>query len=415
MLQAPRGTNDLIGEEAASHRRVEETAREVFESFGYEEIRVPVFEDVRLFQRSVGIATDIVEKEMFTFGSQEEGGETFALRPEFTAGVVRSLVERSVLQHKPFLKLWYIGPAFRKERPQKGRLRQFHQIGAEVFGSPDPLADTETLVVFTTILSRLGVAHAVRLNSIGCPSCRPAYRERLKKEAAGQLAERCDNCKNRYGRNVLRLLDCKNERCRALSEMLPGPLEMLCLPCRVHIDAVQKHAAAEGIVAAIDKRLVRGLDYYTRTVYEVTCPALGAQDAVGAGGRYDGLVEELGGPPTPAVGFAGGIERLVLAMQPPASAGNAAAVFAIYISPDLKERVFRIANRLRRKGISVAMLFDGHSLRSQFRAANRSGAAYALILGEEEARAGKVKVKNLKSSEEKEWPEDDLDSAFPPT
>lgn len=401
-LSAPRGTQDILPQDIHNWRRLEDALRKVFGRFGYEEIRIPVFEDVRLFNRAVGEVTDIVEKEMYTFASGGEDGDTFALRPELTAGVVRALVEHNLLNNNPFMKLWYAGPAFRKERPQKGRYRQFHQFGVEAIGSMDPYVDAETVLTLTTILKEVGVTqYEIHMNSIGCPNCRPAYREALKQAAAATLKERCGNCQRRFDRNILRLLDCKVEHDRELSKQLPGMFEMLCADCKAHFEKVQ--SALAGVPFTLDKLLVRGLDYYTKTVYEVTSPLLGSQDALGAGGRYDNLVAELGGPKASGVGFAAGFERVLIAMshgeapKPPAM-----DFFVIYVEDKNKGDAFRILNQFRQAGLSGAMDFESRRMKAQFREAVRANARFAVILGEDEVKKGVVKLKNLTTTEEKE-------------
>lgn len=393
---APRGTYDLLPEQAAAHQRLEAVCRSVFARFGYGEIRVPVFEYTRLFNRGVGETTDIVEKQMFTFGTGgDEEKDTLSLRPELTAGVMRALIEHNVLAQKPFVKVWYYGPVFRKERPQKGRFRQFHQFGVEAVGSNDPLVDVETILVLLSILREAGVQEfQLKLNSVGCPECRPRYRETLRAAAQAQLPQRCEDCRRRFERNVLRLLDCKTDR--ELNRQLPGPMEHVCPECRRQFELVQKHTGG-----VLEPTLVRGLDYYTRTVYEVTSSTLGAQDALAGGGRYDHLVEELGGPKVGGVGFAAGVERVVMSMKE-VNAGAPLDFFGIYIDETLKSDLFDIVNRLRGAGLSGDMELETRSVKAQMRNANRSGARFAVILGGEERQRGVVKLKDMARGHERE-------------
>lgn len=398
---APRGTYDLLPEQAAPLQRLEAVCRSVFGRFGYGEIRVPMFEYTRVFNRGVGETTDIVEKQMFTFGTGgDEEKDTLTLRPELTAGVMRALIEHNVLAQKPFVKVWYYGPVFRKERPQKGRFRQFHQFGVEAVGANDPLVDVETILVLLSILREAGVENfQLKLNSVGCPECRPKYRETLRGAVERQLPRRCEDCKRRFERNVLRLLDCKADR--ELNKQLPGPIEHVCAECRRQFELVQRHTGG-----ALDPTLVRGLDYYTRTVYEVTSGVLGAQDALAGGGRYDNLVEELGGPKVGGVGFAAGVERVIMAMKE-IKVDARLDFFAVYIDEALKNDLFAIVNRLRGAGLSGDMEFESRSVKAQMRSANRSGARFAVILGGEEHRKGVVKVKDLAKGDEREVPIDE--------
>ncbi|MCC6737739.1 MAG: histidine--tRNA ligase, partial [Planctomycetia bacterium] len=324
-IQAPLGFEDHLPDRMPVWRRIEDTARKVAETYGYREMRTPIMESTDLFVRSVGEVTDIVEKEMFTFDpsarpdgprSGEAKGEkdSLTLRPELTASFVRACVEHGLFKKKAFQKLFYIGPNFRKERPQKGRLRQFHQFGVEALGATDPLLDAETVLLALRFFEELGVPGVkTKVNSIGCPNCRPKYRDALKAKFAPLIGQFCENCRRRFDRNVFRILDCKVENDVKLTADAPRIQESLCADCLAHDQAFTAALQKSGADFRQDPRLVRGFDYYTRTVYEFTAPGLGAQDAIGGGGRYDNLIEEMGGDKAGAVGFAIGLERVVIA------------------------------------------------------------------------------------------------------
>ena len=309
---APRGTQDILPEDVRRWQWLEETFRRLCAVYGYGEIRTPVFEATELFTRSVGEETDIVSKQMYTFKSR--GGDSLTLRPEGTAPAVRAAIQHNLLGQGGVVKLYYAGPIFRYEKPQKGRYRQFHQVGVEAFGSPGPQLDAEMLAFARDLLAAVGITNvSLELNSVGCPQCRPRYRDALRNALAGARSELCPDCTRRYEANPLRILDCKVERCRELSADVPVILDVLCDDCKAHLQGVEHGLQALDVPYTINPHIVRGLDYYTRTAFEFIAGGLGAQDTVLAGGRYDGLVEELGGPPTPAIGFAAGMERLLLA------------------------------------------------------------------------------------------------------
>ncbi|HHT9152927.1 MAG TPA: histidine--tRNA ligase, partial [Candidatus Hypogeohydataceae bacterium YC40] len=317
-LRAPRGTEDTLPQQWTLWRRLEKVCREVFELAGYQEIRTPIFEDTRLFVRGIGETTDIVEKEMYTFfdSASVEEDSSITLRPENTAGVMRAYVEYELYKTQKFQKYHYIGPQFRKERPQAGRLRQFHQIGIEAVGSQDPLLDVETISVATQVYDRLGLTgYEIKLNTIGCEKCRPPYRNTLKEALIQHKKNLCQLCISRLDRNVFRVLDCKQEQCREVSHKMPAIYEYLCQECKEHFQAVKETLTAIDIQYELDPFLVRGLDYYTKTVYEIIHSSLGARNAICAGGRYDNLIAEIGGPPTGAVGFALGVESSLLALR----------------------------------------------------------------------------------------------------
>ncbi|MCD8350395.1 MAG: histidine--tRNA ligase [Planctomycetaceae bacterium] len=397
-IRAIEGTRDYFGNEGNRFDKIEAFAAEMFSRYGYARIRTPVFERSELFARSIGAATDIVEKEMYTF---TPGSDTITLRPENTAGVVRAYLQHSMDKQGGLTKLWYAGPMFRRERPQKGRQRQFHQIGIEAIGSSDPLLDAEVVSVGMRFYEFVGIGKVgLRLNSIGCqkPECRPLFRQLLRDAIRPNLDKYCKTCQNRFERNVLRIIDCKNPECQKLSANLPKSYDNLCPECADHFDRTKEGVSALGGEYKIDHTLVRGLDYYTKTVFEYTHDALGAQNAIGGGGRYDGLVEELGGKPTPAIGFALGIERMLIAMEAvgACACGYPLQVYGVSLGDSARRAMAGLIARLREAGISADMDYEGRSMKSQMRAANRREAMCCLILGENELAEGKISVKDMR-------------------
>jgi histidyl-tRNA synthetase len=398
-FQAPEGTRDITPDQVALWNRLESAARATFARFGYEEVRTPIFEYTALFHKSSGETTDIVEKEMFTFGDPEDKKGTYSLRPELTPGTIRALIEGGMFGKKNFWKVWYLGPAFRKERPQKGRYRQFTQIGVEAVGSPDPLVDAETMILLAEILKAVGVtAWDLRINSIGCKECRPQYREALKEWIRPRLETLDENCKRRFERNVFRILDCKVDADKLKDA--PKSIDFLCQACKDHMAAVEGALRACEVPYRVDSRIVRGLDYYTRTVYEFSSSKLGAQDAIAGGGRYDTLVGSMGGPDVGSVGFAAGVERILLAMEGDA-APPAPDFFAVAVADVSRADVLKTVVGLRRQGLSGDLDFEARSVKAQMRSANKSGARYALFLGPEEVQKGAVKLKDMKDGAEK--------------
>jgi len=398
-FQAPEGTKDITPDQVVLWNRLESAARATFARFGYEEVRTPIFEYTALFHKSSGETTDIVEKEMFTFGDPEDKKGTYSLRPELTPGTIRALIEQGLFAKKNFWKVWYLGPAFRKERPQKGRYRQFTQIGVEAVGSPDPLVDAETMILLSEILKAVGVsAWDLRVNSIGCKDCRPKYREALKEWIRPRLDSLDENCKRRFERNVFRILDCKVDA-EKLKDA-PKSIDFLDQPCKDHMAAVEGALRACDVPYRVDPRIVRGLDYYTRTVYEFSSSKLGAQDAIAGGGRYDTLVGSMGGPDVGSVGFAAGVERILLAMEGDA-APPAPDFFAVAVADVPRSEVLRAVVRLRRQGLSGDLDFEARSVKAQMRSANKSGARFALFLGPEELQKGVIKLKDMKDGAEK--------------
>jgi histidyl-tRNA synthetase len=395
-IQPPRGTYDILPGDTERWQWLEARFKAVIQRAGYQEIRLPIFEHTELFKRGVGETTDIVNKEMYTFLDKSE--RSLTLRPEGTAGVVRAYLHHGLSRKTPPVKLWYIGPMFRYERVQTGRQRQFHQIGVEAFGSAGPAIDAESIVLAVDCLQAIGLTNIkVHLNSIGCINCRPVFRQKLKDAIAPHLSELCEDCKERFERNPLRMLDCKHEHCQSFYKDLPTSLDNLDAECRDHFQGLLALLATAGVEPVINHRLVRGLDYYGRTVFELISDdeRLGAQSTVGAGGRYDYLVESLGGDPTPAVGWAFGLERLSL-LAGQSDAGNLTA----FIVSDNTEAAFRLLIELRRSGVAADMDYPpaGAKTRAwkrQLEKASKTGARFALLLGEQELKDSTVTVKLL--------------------
>ncbi len=397
-INALKGFKDILPGEVELWQQVEAVARDIFNRHHFKEIRLPVLEQTDLFKRSIGEDTDIVEKEMYTFVDK---GVT--MRPEATASLIRAYIEHSLHLVKPVQRLFTIGPMFRHERPQKGRLRQFHQMDVEVFGSESPLVDAELLAMAAMVFDELGINVHLELNSLGCPDCRPAYRKKLVQFIEARLENVCDDCRRRSITNPLRVLDCKRETCRAQVEEAPSILDHLCEECDRHFVTVQSILEDFGVDYRLNKFMVRGLDYYCRTTFEFVTGELGAQSAVCAGGRYDGLVEKLGGPKgTPGIGFAMGLERLVLLLQQQEKdvAGEPLDLFVIGLGEESTRLGNRLSRELRKRGLSVAMDYEGRSLKAQMKQANKANTSYTLIIGEDELEAGKATLKNMNSQEQ---------------
>ncbi len=401
-VQRLRGTKDLFGAEARQWEKLEAASAAVFTRFGYEPIRTPILEPYALFSRSVGEVTDIVQKEMYKF--TDRSGDEVAMRPEGTASVVRAYLQNNLSQERPVRKLYYAGPMFRAERPQAGRLRQFHQIGAEAFGSASPYMDAEAMTVLAELLKAAGIRKfRIEINNLGSSEDRAAFGAVLGKFFQGKEDQLCKECQTRLGKNVFRLLDCKNEACRAVSVEAPLISDHVSDASKASFMKVQSLLTDLELNWSHNPRIIRGLDYYTHTVFEVKHDGLGAQDALGAGGRYDGLVQSLGGPATPAVGFAVGVERLFLAAA--AEAGTATAeeprsgVAIVALGDEALRGAFKIAQELRLAGVICQMDLDGRSMKAQMRAADRSGSRYAVILGSDELAKGSAAVKDLSVSD----------------
>jgi histidyl-tRNA synthetase len=394
-----KGMHDLGPPEIAIWHWVEKTAREVFETAGFSELRTPVLEEEALFTQSIGNTTEIVEKEMYRFPDRK--GKILALRPEGTASVVRAFIEHYAAGGGT-QRFYYSGPMFRYERPQKGRYRQFYQMGVEIFGSSHPLTDAESIHLADEIFRRLNLdGIMLRLNSLGCKNCRPEYRKALLDFLRPKAAELCEECQKRIERNPLRALDCKNEKCIEVTSGAPSVLDHLCEACRDHFEGVQKGLRSFGTAYEIHPRMVRGLDYYERTAFEFQSEALGSQNAVAGGGRYDDLVKDLGGPAVPGVGFAIGMERLVslVSSRFPVGEGRQKIFFAS-LGDHAQTQMLLFLIALRREGFEVVTDYDAKSLKSLLRQADRLGADYAVIVGDEELKQGAVQVKEMKEKGE---------------
>jgi histidyl-tRNA synthetase len=399
-----KGFSDVFPEEVGTWQFAEAEARRVFRAYNFAEIRIPIVEKTELFSRSIGETTDIVEKEMYTFADHDDHEALLTLRPEGTAGVVRAYVESEMYKIEPVRKLYYLGPMFRRERPQKGRSRQFHQIGAEALGRGDPFIDAEILLLLHDYLMALGLTEpSLQLNSLGCADCRPAYRARLLDFLRQHASELCGNCQRRIERNPLRALDCKEAGCIAATANAPSIIDGLCAACREHFDRVQRSLRETHVPYSINPRMVRGLDYYCRTTFEWTSKQLGAQSALAAGGRYDGLVQELGGPAIPGVGFALGVERLVLLLRALDSrAPTGPSLFIVWVGAKGHDWAFPLAHRLRRNGLSVELEGEARSLKSQMRRADKLNARSVLIVGDNELDKGKVILRDMTSKQQEE-------------
>src|SRR5262245_30073869 len=411
LIKAVRGTRDLLPPDTATWNFVESTVRDVFRVYNFQEIRTPVLEDLQLFQRSVGEETDIVSKEMFAWEdrarAQSEKGQWLALRPENTAGVVRAYIEHKLWERPGLQRFYYIGPQFRRERPQKGRYRQFYQIGAEVIGpsaagSESPAVDAEVLEMLAALLDRLGIqGWTLKLNSVGCAQDRPVYMQALRDALKDVVGGMCADCQRRAQTNPLRVLDCKVPEDQPIIDKLPRMSDYLDEGCRAHFAEVQKILTALGVPFVLNNRLVRGLDYYTRTAFEFTHGALGAQNAILGGGRYDGLSESLGGPAAPGIGFAIGEDRLVMTLQENSTAAARAA--DVYIAPlgaGMNIPAAQLAQELRRQGVIVTLGDETFKLKKSLETASKTGARYALIVGENEVASGQFALKNLETGQQ---------------
>ncbi|GAB4372446.1 MAG: histidine--tRNA ligase [Deltaproteobacteria bacterium] len=406
-IPSVRGMKDLLPPASRRWVALEAAFREVAARHGFAEIRTPILERTELFARSVGETTDIVEKEMYTF--TDRSGDSLTLRPEGTAPVVRALLEhRAELGEWP-VRVFYTGPMFRHERPQKGRMRQFHQFGAEMFGTDSPYADAEVLALLSTFLQSVGLdSVSLEINSLGDPDCRPAYHRELSGFLSDREGRLCDDCRRRRTQNPLRALDCKSERCREATAGAPSMLEFLCAPCRDHFGAVEGALRDLGIPFARNPRMVRGLDYYRRTTFEFVIPGMGAQNTVAAGGRYDGLAEILGGKERiPAIGFAIGVERLVMLLGEEPGEPPAPDLVLVIASPRFLPEAFRWKMELAREGIRADLDYEGRSVKSQFRRAGKSGARAAVVFGEDEEARGAVVYRDLAAGSQEELPRDE--------
>jgi len=392
-ITAIKGFNDIMPADSGRWNHIEQTARRVFELNGFSEIRVPVMEKTELFCRSIGDTTDIVEKEMYTF--TDKGENSITLRPEGTAGVMRAFIEHKLYAQDPVSRLYYLGPMFRYERPQKGRYRQFHQIGAEITGVHDPLADAQVLNMLVRFFREIGLDEpSLQINSLGCPECRPAYRTALISFLKARLDNLCEDCKRRFTTNPLRTLDCKVPGCIEATVGAPAVLDHLCGGCTDHFSGVRSYLDSTDTPYAINPRMVRGLDYYTRTTFEMVTTMLGAQSAVAAGGRYDGLIAQLGGPAIPGIGFAMGVERVALLLGEK-DFTTAPDLFIATMGVGERSYAFRLMNELLQAGVQVEMDYEGKSLKSQMRRADKLGARFSVVFGANEVASGRATFKRM--------------------
>ena len=410
LTKAPRGTQDVLPEQSAKWQHIEKTAMRVAETFGFKEIRFPTFEHTELFARGVGDSTDVVQKEMYTF--LDKGERSITLRPEGTAGCMRTLIEHGLLNGALPVKASYLTSCFRYEKPQAGRLREFHQFGAELVGAASPAADAEMIAMVSQIFDQLQIEGIeLEINSIGCPECRAKYNEALKEYFRSHEEELCETCRERLERNPMRILDCKSPVCHKIAEDAPVILDYLCDDCQAHFDELKERLCELGIEFTVNPTIVRGLDYYTRTVFEFVSTNIGSQGTVCGGGRYDGLIELLGGPKTPSIGFAMGLERLLLLMENTGVAFPEEGKCDIYIgSMGTKASIeaANLVNSLRAEGFKAECDLCGRSVKAQMKYADKIGAKLSCIIGDSELEEGKVKVKNMANGETEEVELDEL-------
>ena len=400
MINIPKGTKDVLPSDSYKWQYVEKVARDLAGLFNAKEIRTPTFEHTELFARGVGDTTDIVTKEMYTF--LDKGNRSITLKPEGTAGTGRAFIENGLISGALPAKMFYITPAFRYERPQAGRLREFHQFGLETFGASGADADAETIMLADSLLKKLGLQVKLYINSIGCPTCRAKYNQALKDFFGSHLEELCFDCKARYEKNPLRLLDCKEETCKNINADAPSILDYLCDDCSAHFETLKEYLALAGIAYEINPRIVRGLDYYTRTVFEFVSDNIGAQGTVCGGGRYDGLIKQLGGNDCPAVGFAVGIERLLMVMEATGVEIPKPAPVKVYLAgmnEESRKQAFAIACKLRENGVLAETDHMNRSIKAQFKYADKLGAEYVAVIGESELLENAFNVKNMQTGE----------------
>lgn len=414
ITKAIKGTKDVLPKDVHKNQYIEATALDIASKFGYKEIRTPVFEHTELFQRGVGDTTDVVQKEMYTF--EDKGGRSITLRPEGTAGAVRSFLENGLCNEALPQKVCYLTSCYRYEKPQAGRLREFHQFGVECFGTASPLADAEIIALAKSIFDTLGVRDlSLEINSIGCPKCRAEYHKALKEYFASRKDELCDTCKGRLDRNPMRILDCKSPICHEIAQGAPVVIDYLCDECKEHFEKVQKYLDAQNIEYKINPQIVRGLDYYTKTVFEFVSNSIGAQGTVCGGGRYDGLVEELGGQHTASLGFAMGLERLMLLMEaqgcefPQAEKPD---LFIVALGEKATLKALEIAKDMREEGFSALLDLNQRSIRAQMKYADKLGAKFNVVIGDNEVENKIAKLKNMQTGEETEINLDTFVSGF---
>lgn len=404
LTNAPRGTKDILPETVGDWLYIEKEIRDLCKRFGYQEIRTPVFEHTELFQRGIGEGTDVVDKEMYTF--TDRGGRSVTLRPENTASAVRAYLQNKLYAEADLVKLFYIGSMFRYDRPQAGRLREFHQFGIEALGESNPAVDAEVILLAIKLLEGLGLKDLeLSINSVGCPECRSQYRTMLQDFFRDKLEDLCEDCKSRFDRSPLRILDCKKDSDKPYMADAPKITDCLCEECSSHFEALKQHLAKAGVGFKHDPRLVRGLDYYTKTAFEIKYPPLGAQSAVAGGGRYDGLIEEMGGNHTPAVGFATGLERLLLALENQnllPDKNRSVDAYVVALGEKAQAEAFKLVMDLRDAGLSAAIDYAGRSMKAQMKQANKLNAKYAVILGDDEIAEGAALIRSMAdSSQEK--------------
>ncbi len=402
MISIPKGTKDMLPQDAYKWHYVESVARSTAAKFGFKEIRTPMFEHTELFLRGVGETTDIVTKEMYTF--EDKGGRSMTLRPEGTAGVARCFIENGLFQGIMPMKAYYIASVFRYEKPQNGRLREHHQFGVECYGSDSPSADAEVIALAHSFLSEVGLdSLELNINSIGCPKCRAEYNAALKAYIGENLQNMCGQCRQRFDKNPLRILDCKEEACKAITAKAPKITDYLCEDCKTHFEKVQNLLSKQGITYKVNPGIVRGLDYYTRTVFEFVSTDIGAQGTVCGGGRYNNLVEEVGGKPTPAVGFGLGLERLLLVLENLNKLNACEEHTDLYVLPigeNAKEYALSLVSKLRSEGISAETDIMDRGIKAQMKYADKSGARYVVALGDDEIASGTIKLKNMSDGRE---------------
>ncbi len=410
LTSRPKGTNDILPGEVRKWHYLEGVIREICREYGYSEVRTPIFEHTELFLRGVGDTTDVVEKEMYTF--EDKGRRSISLRPEQTACVVRAYVENKLYALPQPVKVYYAGPMFRYANVQAGRYRQFHQFGVEVLGSKDPAVDAEVITMAMDFYQRLGLRDIeLHINSVGCRKCRPVHREKLQSYLASRVKSLCKLCQSRFDRNPMRILDCKEDTCRELSREAPTTTDCLCEECAAHFEKVKKYLDDVGVNYIVDNRLVRGLDYYTNTAFEIMASDIGAQSSIGGGGRYDGLIEEVGGPATPGIGYALGIERIIATMERQGlefPAEGRLDVFIASLGDKAGQEAFKLVYDLRRDGLAAEIDLMGRSLKAQMKFANKFDTSYTVILGEEEIEKGAAVVRDMKSGEQQEVPLDGI-------
>ena len=406
-ISAIKGIKDILPQETPIWNHFESTARKIFGLFGFREIRVPIIEKTELFKRGIGETTDIVEKEMYTFHDRDD--ELITLRPEATAGVIRAYIEHNMQAHEQITKLFTIGPMFRRERPQKGRFRQFHQINVELFGEDRPQADAEIIFMLAYFLKSTGITNfSLEINSLGCRKCRPAFSRAVVAHLQGLEQSLCLNCQRRIKTNPLRVFDCKTETCQDIISHAPKILDYLCNECEQHFADVKSSLADLGISYQINPKMVRGLDYYIRTAFEVTSGTLGAQNAIAGGGRYDGLVSFLGGPEVAGIGFAAGMERLVACLEQKNDRPIKTDVYIAALGATALKKAFLLTNKLREAGISAEMDYSDKSLKSQMKRADKLNSSFTLILGDEEIEKNSVKLRDMNSKKQEILPLDKL-------